>query len=179
MGTIFCLFQSHGASSDCHEFSNVMESDLATALANAFRGHWYTSLGPMDLCTFRFLGWSPSLICWHQFTSIAYWLAFSTKHTCYSLHPLPGSVPASSWRRMLTTRLDDWIRYQKCLWKTLRVWRFIAGWVSWYRSWHSCWTAVLSQIPGNSSVRRRLFFNILNTKTCLNLFTHINIFKTY
>lgn len=91
-------------------------------------------------------------------------------HVQFQLH-LWGQCWEPDWR--------NWVRCQKHLRKTWRVWGFIAGLISWHRSWHSCWTAVLSQIPGNASVRRRLFFNILNTETCLNLFTHINVFKTY
>ena len=55
---MFPFFQSLWTSSDCHEFSNIMESGLATTLANSLRTLRRISSGPMDLCMFRFLRWS-------------------------------------------------------------------------------------------------------------------------
>ncbi|KAK4807089.1 hypothetical protein QYF61_018430 [Mycteria americana] len=47
--------QSLGTSPDYHEFSNMMESGLATTSSSSLRTLGRISLGPMDFCMFRFL----------------------------------------------------------------------------------------------------------------------------
>lgn len=58
MGVIFPFLPSLRPSPACRDFSNVMDSGLATTSASYFRIHEFISSGPMDLCTFRFLNWS-------------------------------------------------------------------------------------------------------------------------
>ena len=53
---MFPFFQSTGTSLECHDFSDMMDSGLATS--STLRTHGCTSSGPMDLCTFRYLRWS-------------------------------------------------------------------------------------------------------------------------
>ena len=48
-------FQSAGTSPDCHDFSNTMDSGLATSSASSLRICRCIPLGPMDLCAFWFL----------------------------------------------------------------------------------------------------------------------------
>ncbi|GAB0190261.1 mitochondrial enolase superfamily member 1 [Grus japonensis] len=42
----------------CQDFSNMMESGLATSSASSLKTRGCISSGPLDLCTFRFLRWS-------------------------------------------------------------------------------------------------------------------------
>lgn len=49
MSALFPFFQSMGTFSDCHDFSNRMDSDLATTSASSLRTLGYISSGPMDL----------------------------------------------------------------------------------------------------------------------------------
>jgi len=58
MGTIFPFFQSPGASPDCHDRSNIMESGLATTSANSLRTLGCILAAPIDLCMYRLLRWS-------------------------------------------------------------------------------------------------------------------------
>ena len=51
---MFPFFQSLGTSSDCHDFSNIMESGLATTSPSSLRTLGCISSGPMDFCTFGF-----------------------------------------------------------------------------------------------------------------------------
>lgn len=51
------FFQSMETWLDYHNFSNIMNSGLATILANSLRTLGCISLGPIDLCLFRFLRW--------------------------------------------------------------------------------------------------------------------------
>ena len=51
---MFPFFQSLGTSPDCHDFSNIMESGLATTSASSLRTLGCIASGPMDFCTFRF-----------------------------------------------------------------------------------------------------------------------------
>jgi len=49
MGVMFPLFQSVGTAPGCHNFSNMMDSGLATSSASFLRTHGCISSGPMDL----------------------------------------------------------------------------------------------------------------------------------
>ncbi|GAB0209091.1 hypothetical protein GRJ2_003374800 [Grus japonensis] len=51
MGVMFPLFQSAGTSPDCQDFSNMMESGLATSSAISLKTRRCISSGPMNLCT--------------------------------------------------------------------------------------------------------------------------------
>lgn len=51
------FFQSMETWLDYHNFSNIMNSGLATILANSLRTLDCISLGPIDLCLSRFLRW--------------------------------------------------------------------------------------------------------------------------
>ncbi|KAK4811014.1 hypothetical protein QYF61_015718 [Mycteria americana] len=51
----FAQVQSVGTSPDCHNFSNMMDSGLATSSTSSLRTRGCISSGPMDLCTFRAL----------------------------------------------------------------------------------------------------------------------------
>ncbi|KAK4825808.1 hypothetical protein QYF61_002413 [Mycteria americana] len=55
---------SPGTSPDCHDFSNIMESGLATTSANSFRTLGCISSGPIDLCMFRLLRTANSTGAW-------------------------------------------------------------------------------------------------------------------
>jgi len=50
MGVLIHLFQSVGTSLDCYNFSNMMDSGLATS-TSSLRTHGYTSSDTMDSCT--------------------------------------------------------------------------------------------------------------------------------
>jgi len=58
MGTMFPFFQSPGTSPDCHNLSNIVESDMAMTSGNSLRTLGSILSGPIDLCMFRFLRWS-------------------------------------------------------------------------------------------------------------------------
>jgi len=58
MGLMIPLFQSVGTSPNCHDLSNMMDSDLAASFASSLRTHGWILLDPMDVCTFRFFRWS-------------------------------------------------------------------------------------------------------------------------
>jgi len=51
------FLQSPGTSPDWCDFSNVVESGLATTSANSLRTLGYISMGPMHFWMFRFLKW--------------------------------------------------------------------------------------------------------------------------
>ena len=52
---MFQFFQSRGTSPENHDFSNMMESGLASTSAISFRTQGWISPGPMDLHTFNFI----------------------------------------------------------------------------------------------------------------------------
>lgn len=54
----FPFFQSVGSSPAYHSFSNMVDSGLGTSAASSLRTCSWISSGPVDLRTFRFLGWS-------------------------------------------------------------------------------------------------------------------------
>ncbi|KAF4794471.1 hypothetical protein TURU_101855 [Turdus rufiventris] len=58
IGLLSSTKASVATSSDCHNFSNMMDSGLATSSTSSLRTHGFISSGPMDLCSFRFLKWS-------------------------------------------------------------------------------------------------------------------------
>ena len=76
---MFPFFQSPGTSSDCHDFSSIMESDLTTTSVNYLRTLRYILQGPIDLCMFRFLRWSWT---WSSLT------VGDSPSPCLVVHPL-------------------------------------------------------------------------------------------
>jgi len=53
MGIMFPLFQAEGTSTNSHDLSYMMDSGLANSSTSSLRTYGWTSLGPMDLCTFK------------------------------------------------------------------------------------------------------------------------------
>lgn len=78
---MFPFPQSPEASADCHDFSNVLRSNLAATSDNSLRTLRYILSGPIDLCAFRFLRWSIHPI-----------FSYSWKHFAA---PVPSCCPAT------------------------------------------------------------------------------------
>ena len=58
MSVMLPFFQSPETSTDCHNFSNITESDLVTTAANSLKALGCILLGHIDLWMIRFLRWS-------------------------------------------------------------------------------------------------------------------------
>lgn len=67
---------------DYHDFSNIMKNGLAAALANSLRILGGISLGPIDLCPFRFLRW-------FQIQSFSQWHSPASCSLIYMVCPIP------------------------------------------------------------------------------------------
>ena len=103
MGVMFPLFQSVGTSLDCNDFSNMMDSGLATSSASWLGTRGCTSSGRMDLCTCRFLRWSQTRS--SPYSGLCFILPVPAFAIC-DLGGVAGALAGEDWGKKVTKYLS-------------------------------------------------------------------------